>query len=448
MTMLARSFSSSARFLGGKALAPYFDGRFGNDHPNAALLRRLEKERVSPTLTGSLAISRRMTVQRIGDKVLEATITLRTREDLRIHAGLTRRNVEMIYPMLLELFNAPDEPAVKVLINQTQQLDWVGPVMAQQLVKDHGATSVQNAAKVLSRKRRGPSKLALETVQMLETVSCDVAEQVLRLLQRTLEGTEFTFHLAGRHRRLQQEARQIVIVVSHKRPFPTILQSYGDHQISRRTVHKGNISTLLMDDLISPLSVRGIVHSSHRNGFHGFSVLVRMTTPDETRSQRVEGLRNNKGSYVLVELVVVPEPAIGAALIFHTGDSAFLRMCEVQAERNMKRLLGHGLYRLMAGEETENIEPSDVAAIHSPGHSDAEKVFWQILPTHTERQAFEQLGLEYLSPSRRNFNNVIPTGATTDVAVDLTKTLAANSRKKRSRRLSTPKQGKEDDLHL
>lgn len=94
----------------------------------------------------------------------------------------------------------------------------------------------------------------------------------------------------------------------------------------------------------------------------------------------------------------------GSALLASTGDAEFNSHLRKVAKTMGLRLNEYGLWRhcRSPGSSLDNsAEPNGVTNGKSAG---AEEGRWELIVSRTEQEIFDELGIDYVEPERRNFS--------------------------------------------
>ncbi|KZV93807.1 hypothetical protein EXIGLDRAFT_835408 [Exidia glandulosa HHB12029] len=309
----------------------------------------------------------------------------------------------------------PIEPKERArLMHEFCQLDRVGPVRAGQLV-EAGIRTLQEAADYLQRNRRSSlSQLTFNSLDMVQNVSLEQAEEVLRILQDAHNPKEFEILITGRHRRGLEGAREVTLLAVHNYKEPALYESRPSAndriQVTRRHGERDAMTKQIEDRLMWPLRVRGFTKEVRRDGSRQWACLMRLPAhPDEDRAERSEALEKNEGTYVLTAVHTVARDAVGAAMVWLTGDFAFLKKMRAAADARGYRLTKHGLYRLCAPDEEIDLSelPPAPKTPQKRKNPDEPPVYWRRVPASSELAVFEEIGEGYVDPERRNFSNVL-----------------------------------------
>ncbi|KAK7028162.1 hypothetical protein VNI00_014977 [Paramarasmius palmivorus] len=123
--------------------------------------------------------------------------------------------------------------------------------------------------------------------------------------------------------------------------------------------------------------------------------------PFDVRRLRKEAISEGKGIFRKMELNLISEKSLGAALIALTGDVEFNRIIRLAAAKMGLLLNEFGLWKY-----NENS--------------------WELLPaSNDEKEIFAELGMKYVEPERRNYSYLTKNGNRTRPATDVKPALKA-----------------------
>ncbi|KAF5382669.1 hypothetical protein D9615_002724 [Tricholomella constricta] len=167
---------------------------------------------------------------------------------------------------------------------------------------------------------------------------------------------------------------------------------------------KARAETPLYKFIVPTLQERGLIVAPMRGSLRTWSGLIRVPEKDEegrwrTRRERLEAVEANEGDYRRLNLSMMPLKSRGAALIHHTGDSDMKKQLKRKADQLGFYFDELGLWKWHADNAEDAV--SVVADDDTPSSG-----FWQLLQSTTEEAIFEQLGMDYVEPERRNLENL------------------------------------------
>ena len=116
---------------------------------------------------------------------------------------------------------------------------------------------------------------------------------------------------------------------------------------------------------------------------------------------------------------MVPMKSRGAAMISLTGDAELNRHVRLKAIKQGMHLNEFGLWRWITNsslstEEKEAGDKNEEAEGVSEGHG--RSGFWQLIRATTEDEIFEELGMDFIEPHKRNFAFINKRGAAQKIA--------------------------------
>ncbi|KAI0344404.1 Nucleotidyltransferase [Trametopsis cervina] len=141
-------------------------------------------------------------------------------------------------------------------------------------------------------------------------------------------------------------------------------------------------------DILDVLRRRGIIAADFRVTSHSWTGVLRIPYKDsegawEPQRDRVRGVKERHGEFRRVDLAMVPAASKGAAMLVLTGDDDFLKAVKSTAEKNGLFLNEFGLWRKRDGEDP----------------------LWEPLPSNTEKEILDQLGMEWVEPDKRRIKD-------------------------------------------
>jgi DNA polymerase beta len=152
-------------------------------------------------------------------------------------------------------------------------------------------------------------------------------------------------------------------------------------------------NNLLHNDVIPLLRKRGLVAETLSVNSISWQGIVRLPELSESSAQRLLAIKEISGQYRLIHITIVPQKSRGAALLSLTGDSAFDKNMSDAAKRLNLHLNNHGLWSW----HSNGNPPEDASqGSGSSGH-------WRLLKSATEHDIFEELGMDFVEPEKRNF---------------------------------------------
>ena len=92
---------------------------------------------------------------------------------------------------------------------------------------------------------------------------------------------------------------------------------------------------------------------------------------------------------------IVPQKSRGAGLLSLTGDNAFNKNISDTAKKLSLHLNNHGLWSWHSNDNS-SLKDAFEGLGTSPGH-------WRLVKSATEHDIFEELGMDFIEPEKRNF---------------------------------------------
>ncbi|GLB38627.1 hypothetical protein LshimejAT787_0504920 [Lyophyllum shimeji] len=151
--------------------------------------------------------------------------------------------------------------------------------------------------------------------------------------------------------------------------------------------------------VVPVLQERGLLAQTTGIGVRYFNGLARIPERDsegrwQPRRERLAAIKEGAGTYRRTNLYMMPVKSRGAALIYHTGDAQMKKLLKHKAEKLGLYLDELGLWKWHPDER------------EGEGAGELSSGFWQLLNSTTEEAIFEQLGVDYVEPHRRNLAQV------------------------------------------
>lgn len=212
----------------------------------------------------------------------------------------------------------------------------------------------------------------------------------------------------GDYRRGAEELEQPVIVLFHPSlvdvPTPDVppeqLRSMGTKKrktgISSSAWKDAHLE-LLTDHVVEPLRGRGLIAADFKKEGGIWEGILLVPQRDEngnwmSRVERKQAIEARKGTLRRMRMICLPSKCKGAALLYLTGDVAYVKYIKKAAQQNGMLLTEWGLWRF---------EPNETAEDESDSHG-----HWELLPCETEEQVLRAIGLPYVVPEKRNFRHI------------------------------------------
>ena len=102
----------------------------------------------------------------------------------------------------------------------------------------------------------------------------------------------------------------------------------------------------------------------------------------------------------------------GASLLALTGDSAFHKHLQSQANQSGLLLNEYGLWKWNQNSPSDSTSTDDDAEADAGVYDSPEKEngYWSLVRSSTENDIFEELGIDFIEPSKRNFSFISAKG--------------------------------------
>ncbi|PPR00469.1 hypothetical protein CVT24_004530 [Panaeolus cyanescens] len=308
-----------------------------------------------------------------------------------------------------------DEVVKSRSIAELAKLPKIGMGTAKKLVEAGCVTVAQINDPTFSALLSPKQRIAVRFVGHLnQPVSRSEAACVLAFCQSSLE-TNHELHLVGEYRRNVTEIPDIQLMIMHPdfvhiplpsdpSPFhvsetPSPIKSPPKKRTRKSLFSDEKTRNYLHDDIIPLLQQRGLLVDTLSKSDSKWEGIVRLPGPEEswgTRLQRISGIENLEGQFRRMTIHLVPQKSRGAALLSLTGDSAFLKDISQKAKQLGMLLNQYGLWKWTF---------SDPLAVSMEDFDEStSKGYWSLLNSSSEEDIFDELGIPFVEPERRNFN--------------------------------------------
>jgi len=152
---------------------------------------------------------------------------------------------------------------------------------------------------------------------------------------------------------------------------------------------------LLHDDVIPLLQKKGLVAETVSINSISWQGIVRLPESSESSAERLAAIEEISGHYRIMHITIIPQESRGAGLLTLTGDSAFDKTMFDAAKKLNLHLDNHGLWSWHSDDGNDT--PEDAWKVSdSSGH-------WRLVKSATENDIFEELGMDFIEPEKRNF---------------------------------------------
>lgn len=192
-----------------------------------------------------------------------------------------------------------------------------------------------------------------------------------------------------------------------------------------RKITKDSHLDLLRTDVLPSLQQRGLIAHSVATNAGSWKGIIRM--PERLgqwgdRAERLVGMDKVEGHFrwmiikydarrlcllcrVFMSLIMpsfVPYRSRGAYLLALTGDSVFYNDLRLHAERLGLLLNEYGLWKWNSSRLSSHPNGGDEGFVGDA----SEKGYWSLVESSTERGILEDLGLDFIDPTVRNYESI------------------------------------------
>ncbi|KAF9483507.1 Nucleotidyltransferase [Pholiota conissans] len=262
------------------------------------------------------------------------------------------------------------------------------------------------------------------------------AEEMLAFCQHHSD-PKYHFTLVGDYRRGLESFTDMEIMVSHPSfvhvPLPADLplgfRKSKKEKVpvskprKRRKIDEDIPTNTLHSELIPFLQKKGIVCIALSSNLLTWKGIVRLPGTNNqwgTSSERVASIRRVDGQFRRLIFHIVPQRSIGSGLLSLTGNARFENYLRYRARQKGMLLNEHGIWKWtqhqpnLAPDMTESFtaehaEEYKPTATLKPVEAEetANQGYWSLIKSSSEEDIFQELGLEYLPPTRRNFTHIV-----------------------------------------
>ncbi|KAI0077846.1 hypothetical protein K474DRAFT_1661267 [Panus rudis PR-1116 ss-1] len=233
-----------------------------------------------------------------------------------------------------------------------------------------------------------------------KTITREEMEQITEFIRDAV--IDYDVYAVGPYRRGAAEVSHLEYIFSHAEALPS---PDPTAQAVKNFKQTGNYDSVLHHNLLPTMQARGLHAADISLGSRKAELWIRVPQKVENGAWerlyvRQQAIEKREGEYRRLNLTLVHPDNLGAALIYNTGDASFTRHLRKHAISQELYLSEYGLWRFhpnepMLPEELKNILEEPKLAV--------DKGTWELLPSHSEEVIFEELGMPYLPPDRRNY---------------------------------------------
>ncbi|KAF8073940.1 hypothetical protein FPV67DRAFT_1479898 [Lyophyllum atratum] len=299
---------------------------------------------------------------------------------------------------------APESPQAGksdvALVEELESIPGIGRKRAEKLVEAgcHSQADLQQE-RFMNMLSTG-ARMSVRYKEHLERhATREQTETVTEFIRGSLS-PKYDVVTVGDYRRGASESTSIDIVLFHPEhvhvPTPPLPRRGEKVPLGKAATSPRLKAEAPIQKLVVPiLQERGLLVDMLHSGLRHYDGLARVPEKDEegrwrSRRERLIAIKEGTGEYRRLHIHLMPVKSRGAALLYYTGDVAMRNLLKRKA-RNLDLYLDElGLWRWHA-DEAESQLPGDKAV-----------GFWQLLNSTTEEAIFEQLGIDYVEPKRRN----------------------------------------------
>ncbi|KAL0069138.1 hypothetical protein AAF712_003824 [Marasmius tenuissimus] len=251
---------------------------------------------------------------------------------------------------------------------------------------------------------------------LLRPVTLHEAKTVVKSL-REGDLSEERIVLTGQHRRhsLTADHVEVLILSSSSIPIPipqappsdpdTLNRMGRAHASFRPNNGYSKTEELALDfltsQLVPELITKGIISDTVTSFARRWTGFVRIPqdedgeadSPRSVRIARTSAIKSLQGRFVQMEMSLVPEKSLGAALLMTTGDQEFIRTVQRRALKMGMLLNEFGLWQW-----------KEAASEPSPNTPSG---YWKFMTaSDSEEGIFAELGMEVVLPHKRNYSHL------------------------------------------
>ncbi|KZT44439.1 Nucleotidyltransferase [Sistotremastrum suecicum HHB10207 ss-3] len=337
----------------------------------------------------SAAVAKQVSTRDVSDVVIPNQLLVIPKIVKGVGNGIARRIDEYLKMegMLEGTMSRADLDAHKrrqKALAELQRVSGLGPTKATRLY-EQGCSSLEDLRKPNFRSQLSrASQIALDFLDDLEQkVTREEVERVSEIILTLLE-PEIQIFLTGSYRRGVTMASAIDILVIDPHMVPTPPSSKVTSKKSK-TSPENQQSNWLNQSVVEPLESAGVIASTLSSTGSKWQGLVRIPSIGESVDGRLDGIQRHDGKFSKLTIHTVPYSSQGAALLFYTGDTEFIRHIRREASKLGFQLNEFGLWR---------------------SASDSEERPWTPEPLYSENDILREIGLDFVDPTHRNFSNI------------------------------------------
>lgn len=310
----------------------------------------------------------------------------------------------------------PEDLVKSEILKSFQEVPYIGPAKALQLYNSGARSAVDlRGQKFLDMLSPIQSSSVRYHEHLRVEVSNEDAESVRDFLHRYLGPRQFDVTLVGAYRR-NSGGSCIDVILAHPSnvcvpkpadPAPHLVSGPVKTKVGRKEVafrgaytsKAARGASLLLKNVIPVLGDRGLVATTISESTSSWVGVVRVPERRAGGSEDpnffIIDTRTFSGAFRKLNITLVPPKTSTAAILYLTGDEAFVSHLKTRAQRMGMLLNEFGLWKWESS-------PANEATLNSLGAVE-DRGWWTLVKTETERDIFMGLGMEYVKPERRNW---------------------------------------------
>ncbi|KAF5361056.1 hypothetical protein D9756_005001 [Leucocoprinus leucothites] len=247
--------------------------------------------------------------------------------------------------------------------------------------------------------------------QLSKATPLQAAHEVLEFCRQNTDAS-YKWFLAGHHRR-SVESSDLSLLVLHP-SYTEVPEPLPPHKILRRQLDPkyssffdsnvdlaktSHVFNVLQAQLMPELQQQGFIADSRRRRNRLWDGVIRLpgSGAEKDVSSRIQAIQNGQGEYRNLQIRIVAEKALGAALLYYTGDTNFWKWMKSKALEKNLFLSNDGLWRWVT-EDSDPVAPLSKLTKKSKGR-------WECVASQTEEDIFAALQVDkFIRPENRNYD--------------------------------------------
>ncbi|KAK7468960.1 hypothetical protein VKT23_003459 [Stygiomarasmius scandens] len=416
--------------------------RAATRHPNHGILRHTQNDLVSSGDGGY-----KLRTLRTAIDAIECTHTkIKSKADAEAIKSVGATTAQVVADHLnseAQKLDPQTEQVRKKAKAILQQVPGIGIAKADKLISE-GCYSIAHLRRPEYTELLTPvQKINLKYFEHLQRPVQRVESELVADFIRSSLSSEFEVILTGSYRRGFPISSSITLMLLHPSyvhiPYPDVSSPFSE-AAKEKSARRGRVQvafresftkmaaksqSLLVSQIIPCLEERGLLADTVSIGTKKWIGIVRVPEVDDegvdsnaimARRKRRDKIRKMQGGYRKLEINLVPQKSRAAALLALTGDIEFNRDMRLRANKMGMHLDEFGLWRWNSLEpsssslSSEPMLPSPPPAESASEPTSAPSLLPTLVPTPTEESIFEELGIPYIPPEKRNFSYLVSVG--------------------------------------